>query len=298
MRKEKVPVYPLTDYVAPSIAEQGISVSRFEILNQTFDRPPGVHRHEHFELFWLTGPATHFNDFERYKIRAGKPTFVFVNPGQLHRWEGADSIRGTLVSFTTAFVEGRDPGGAMLDYEFIHCSSYDPVLPADKEFIEEAEPIFARCEREFRDQKSDWQGTIRAALRMLLISAQRAHERDDPERRPAKGRTRRLLGGFRARVEEAFRAQTTVAAYARDLGVSPGHLNDVVREKMGKTAGKMIRERVILEAQRLLYYSELSVSEIAYHLGFEDPSHFAKMFRKAAGMSPVEFRKKYQSHHK
>lgn len=296
MNRAAIPAYPLTDYVPPAIAEQGISVSRFEILNKVFNRPAGVHRHEHFELFWVKGPAEHFNDFRRFTIRAGQPTFVFVSPGQLHRWEGTDAIRGTLISFTAAFLDGREPPpGALQDYGFVHTREFPPVLPADASFLAEAKSLIARCEQEFSQKGEGWQEAIRSLIRVLLVCAQRAYRRSDLPQ-PPSARPRHLLREFQAMVEESFRTKSAVADYAQPLGVSAGHLSDLVRELTGGTAGELIRSRILLEARRLLFHSELSVAEIAYHLGFEDPSYFGKVFRKAVGQSPADFRKNYQTH--
>lgn len=298
MKQEQIPVYPLTDYVPPEIAEQGISVSRFEILNQVFDRPPGVHRHDHFELFWLRGPATHFNDFERYEIERDRPMFVFVSPGQLHRWEGTDAIVGTLISFTSAFIDGSEPSpGVLVDCGYVYRREFPPVLAADAEFVEEVEPVLKRCEKEFDQRREGWLSVLRATLRLLLASACRAHRRSGMPHRPMS-RSRTLFRKFQMLVEEQFRTQSSVAGYAETLSVTPGHLSDVVRELTGGTAGEVIRNRILLEARRLLFHSELTVSEIAYHLGFEDPSYFAKAFRKATGESPASFRKKYRDQHK
>lgn len=107
-----IPAYPLTDDVQPEIAELGLYVGRFKVPNTQMDRPPGMHRHGHFELYWLHGPAEDFNDYGHFRLPAERPSFILISPGQLHRWEGADHIRGTLISFTTAFMPFRRAGRA------------------------------------------------------------------------------------------------------------------------------------------------------------------------------------------
>lgn len=290
MKPRKIPSYPLSDYVPPSIAELGIFVERFEVLETRITRPSGAHRHEHFELFWLRGPAEHINDFERYRLPAGRPSFILVSPGQVHFWKCTEAIRGTMISFTSAFFDGREPPpSSLLDYGFVHRTEYPPVLTADAKLAAELEPLIARCEREFATRDDRWLEVIRSVLHILLASAARGYLRLAPKPLPTE-RTQQLLPRLRALVEAKFRTHSSVAAYARDLGVTPGHLNDVVRELTGGTAGELIRSRILLEARRLLFHSELSVSEIAYHLGFADPSYFAKTFRKATGQAPGDFR--------
>jgi AraC family transcriptional activator of pobA len=285
-----IPDYPLTDYVQPEIAELGLYVGRFEVLNTQMDRPPGMHRHGHFELFWLHGPAGHFNDFEHFKLPAERPSFILVSPGQLHRWEGADDIRGTLISFTTAFFDGREPPPSrLMEMGFVNRMAYPPALTADEQLEAEAQPLVARCEAEFATRSDGWMDMCRQAIRMILISAGRAWLRHEPETRET-GRSRQLLQRFQSEVEHQFRQPLSVAAYAKRLGVTAGHLNDVVRQFTAGTAGELIHARELLEARRLLLHTELSVSEIAYELGYKDPSYFSRVFRKSTGQAPADFR--------
>lgn len=298
MKSRKVPSYPLTTYTSPAIAELGIFVERFEVLEAQLTRPPGVHRHEHFELFWLCGPAVHVNDFERYALPGGRPSFILVSPGQMHFWQGTEAIRGTMISFTEAFIAGREPPpSALLDYGFVHRTVYPPMLVGDDRLIAEVEPLIARCEREFAAREERWAEVVRASLRILLASVQRAYQRSVPVP-PAAQKSQRLLQRFQSRIEAKFRTWSTVAVYARDLGLSAGHLTDTVRELRGVTAGELIRARILLEARRLLFHSELSISEIAYHLGFDDPSYFAKTFRKATGRAPADFRAAFRENYR
>ena len=87
---------------------------------------------------------------------------------------------------------------------------------------------------------------------------------------------------------------TTASEVARFLGVSRSWLNQLVRQETGKNLTDHLRSRLILESKRLLAHSDLNVSEIAYQLGFEDPSYFTRLFRQIAARSPREFREEYR----
>ena len=78
--------------------------------------------------------------------------------------------------------------------------------------------------------------------------------------------------------------------YAHRLNITPNYLNALCQEFFLKTASEIIRERTILEAKRLLMHSGLSVSEIAYKIGFTDNSYFGRYFKNDTGMTPKNFR--------
>ncbi|MEZ5720242.1 MAG: AraC family transcriptional regulator [Paracoccaceae bacterium] len=100
---------------------------------------------------------------------------------------------------------------------------------------------------------------------------------------------------FEALVDAHYAEHLRVATYADRLGVTPTHLTRVMRTATGQPATAAIQDRIIREARRNLAYSNLSVSQIAYGLGYEDPAHFSRVFRRATGLSPSAFRKKAEA---
>jgi AraC family transcriptional activator of pobA len=75
------------------------------------------------------------------------------------------------------------------------------------------------------------------------------------------------------------------------LYITPNHLNALCKEYLGMQAGEVIRNRILLEAKRLLVSQDITISEISDELSFNDNSYFTKFFKKLVGMTPEEFRK-------
>ena len=99
---------------------------------------------------------------------------------------------------------------------------------------------------------------------------------------------------FRKLVEENYAREHTVKDYARRMNVTTKTLTLYVKECSSSTPLELINSRIILEAKRLLRYSVLSVKEIAFRLGFDDPSYFVKFFKRNVKQSPADFRESFQ----
>jgi AraC-like DNA-binding protein len=99
-----------------------------------------------------------------------------------------------------------------------------------------------------------------------------------------------LVRRFRMALQDHFPRMLEVRQYAEMLQVSRSHLNAHLRRETGRSPSEIIHEHIALEAKRLLVHSPLTVSEIAYRLGFRDPSYFCRFFRKASGQAPLGFR--------
>lgn len=109
-----------------------------------------------------------------------------------------------------------------------------------------------------------------------------------PEKRPSKNYD--LIMKYRELVEQKFRLEKNLEYYARELGITLPKLNQACKSQLGKTSSEILYERLIVEAKRYLLYSELTVSEIGYSIGFDDPAYFSRFFSKRVGRPPGTYR--------
>jgi YesN/AraC family two-component response regulator len=97
---------------------------------------------------------------------------------------------------------------------------------------------------------------------------------------------------FMRLLEKEFLLMKMVSDYAEKLFLTPNYLNQIIKKITGHSAGYHIRQRIVLEAKREAVYSDKSMKEISFMLGFSDVGHFSKFFKKLTGMNFVDFRKK------
>lgn len=249
------------------------------------------HRHRFHMVLWVTrGTGTHLVDFEEIPVRAD--AVLALAPGQVHSWSSAVEVAGFAVLFLEDFLALDPAGPPLLDrFPFPRLGEGQPVLAPiddDRAFLAET---MACLEREYRASRRGRPEMLRAYLRVLLIGIDRMAREGAPPTPTAAPELARRFAGL---VEARFREQKRVHAYAARLAVTPGHLNEAVRLATGRTAGTILRDRIVLEAKRLLFASDRSVAEIAAELGFDDPSYFGRFFRREVGRSPVGFRKTFR----
>lgn len=149
--------------------------------------------------------------------------------------------------------------------------------------------IFEMMEKDFQSPGELQIGLMSAYLKIFLIHCVNTCTRGEPELSDDLG-GKSILKNFKALVNENFKKLHKVSEYAERMTITPKYLNQVVKSLLGQTAKEVIQEKIILNAKRELKYSDKSIKEIAYELGFEEPLYFSHFFKKCAGVSPSQFR--------
>ena len=132
---------------------------------------------------------------------------------------------------------------------------------------------------------------VDAALLSVLVEAMRATGKPDGGSLHPPGPHHALVARFRARLDERFRLREPIAAYAQALGTSESQLRAACARVAALSPAAMLDERAMLDAKRALLYTNLSVAEVGYALGFTDPAYFSRFFTRHASRSPSGFRR-------
>src|SRR5690606_15209075 len=216
----------------------------------------------------------------------------FVNYNQVFRFSEVENFAGEAVLFTRSFYNLIYTGNRKIKNDTAF-SDLPPMLDFSKLEFTNFRNGIADIKREFETHALLNKEIICLMLKVSMLKFIRKTNNADY----IKFKTNRKnshIEQFKNLIELHFKDLKRTSDYAKYLAISANYLNALVKEKLDVSAENLIQNRVILEAERLLLNTDLSVTEISFELGFSDKSHFGKYFKKIAGESPNIFRKKFQ----
>ena len=281
--KDQIITYSIESLKSTHTEAKDFDLFRFEYFAKDIDHLREPHRHHFYTFILITeGSGSHEIDFENYDL---KPNRLFlIAPGQVHAWNKLNSVKGFVVLFNDSFVALAKGRKLMSAWPLFrpHLPNYkDLTIHEQNLWIEELKSM----EQEVTSPDSFSQDSIFYSIGKLLVRTSRLYLNQTP-----KNESHDFLFTFQEQIEKHFLELRAPKEYAALLNITPNHLNSLSKKKSGKTAGELIRQRVLLEAKRLLAHTELSVAEIAYKLNFEDNSYFGRYFKKYTGQTPETFR--------
>lgn len=211
-----------------------------------------------------------------------------MKPGRLRTEAGTTGYRGWAADGMVIAAIGDQPESANLRY----LADRDFVLSLAGQAANAAmaERCFTGVLAELGESREGSALVLSALLRVLLVSLLRASE-GTALAMHVSGEKGSLLQRFRQLVEMNFRSHWSVTQYAAALGISPDRLHAICTSGIGKSPKALISERLAREAALRLERSTLTIEQLGYSLGFNDPAHFSHFFRKAFGIPPGTYRK-------
>lgn len=225
-------------------------------------------------------------DFDEYIALENK--IFFIEKYKVWNWIRINKLRGILVQFTDSFYNHIYTGNPKLKSDQTLIGEIPPFIKMRVGDKTEWKNLFDILSKEYTSAKNYSKEIICLALKVLILMYRR-----NPQlgvRIFESSQKKHLLNDFRKIVNKRFYTLRTTKDYAHELNITPNYLNALCQEFFLKTVSEIIQERIILEAKRMLMHTSLSISEIAYKLGFNDNSYFGRYFKKVVGMSPKSFR--------
>lgn len=252
----------------------------------------GSIKYEDYNLFikilFLEAGAEVMVDFHEYTLQ--QDALFFIKDGQWYKFTG----KGTLLYYNRDFYCVQIHDAEVACDGLLYNNVYDiPVVFLDEQSSLQTRHLLQEIKNELTAEDSNMEEMVRIFLKQLIIRSTRmwkkAHELADT----SVAQEVEFIRRFSQLVEAHYTTHHNVADYADMLNITPKALSKRISRHSPKSPNDIIKERIILEAKRLLIHTPLSVKEIGYKLGYEDPAYFVRLFTNQADISPLLFRKKY-----
>lgn len=239
------------------------------------------HKHnKYFEIVFLSkGTGFHSIDGQNFPINS--PVVFLIRKEQVHYWEISSEPEGFVIIIKKNFVE--ESFDKQLKQLFSQVSAFSTLYLQEKNTIQKLFELLSNEYQQDQLQKTVlFEGLLKALLVKLLENTQTNTN--------LKPLNKNVLIEFRELILLHINTSHKIAFYANLLHTTPQNLNAICRKESQQSASKIISEQLIIEAKRLLLYSDINITQIAYTLGFKDNSHFTKYFKRFTKTTPKNFR--------
>jgi AraC family transcriptional activator of pobA len=248
--------------------------------------------------FILTKEGSGIYNLDDNQFLFGARSIYFTNPGHTKSYELNESKEAYIITLTEKFLTEYVHSDVYDEFPFLLVEIVPPKTLSEKKFIE-LEPLYKQILNEFKNP-SQYRNRILGNLFAVFLLKLKEDFWLDYNPITEGSRNSQIVKSFKQLLEKEFKKifsnsstsrRLQVKDFANALHLHPNYLSSVIRSKTGKTINEWLANRTLAAAKSLLRNTSLSAKEIAYKLGFSEPTHFNRFFRKHAEITPSEFRK-------
>ncbi|WP_299064525.1 helix-turn-helix domain-containing protein [uncultured Polaribacter sp.] len=243
-----------------------------------------------YAIYWIQeGSGTYNIDFKQYHFDDN--VLFFLSPGQVFTVDSEQIKTAYKLTFVKDFycIQTHDAEVACNGILFNNIYETPFVKPCKKD-TDKLDFILTSLLEEFQQNETAQYDMLQAYLKQFIISAVRVKKENHVVKEDVETR---LFKDFSLLVEQNYKTLHSVTDYAKRLGLSPKSITKHFQKAGTISPSEFIKNRILLEAKRLLIYTDKTVKEIAFELGFNDPAYFTRFFTKAISKSPLQFKKDY-----
>ncbi|TSE07331.1 AraC family transcriptional regulator [Aquimarina algiphila] len=264
--------YSISDIITSMPKEKRYYVGTFEETdNPKVDWP---HRHNYYSFVWFTkGSGNNVIDFEDYEIKNNR--LFLMQPKQVHNWSYSKGTNGFIIILDSFFEN-------ILPVELINITCIDLNKTTSNFFI----PFLNNLIQEWKNNDELSEKIIMNGIRFLLYQLSRFSTKSTN----IKSIKSKTLVQFSKLISNDISKNISVEQYANNLHITAEKLSELCKKYYEQSPKQIILNTKITEAKRLLYFTNLSIKEIAYATGFEDSSYFSRVFKQKTKYSPSKFK--------
>ncbi|PBJ05586.1 helix-turn-helix domain-containing protein [Flavobacterium sp. ACN6] len=245
------------------------------------------HRQDFFMLLFIDDAEGEIS-IDNQKIRLDSAKVIVIKPRCISSIDINRKAKGKIICFTEDFFSLRYNNNILDQFSFLDDTSKLFVRLSEEE-ADKWEYLLEIFFKEFNLHRRESAKVLRSYLNILLFDLERLYDpsgfvvNNSPKQQKIKE--------FEKLIDKDFKIKKMPAAYADLLNVTPNYLNKICKEVTNYTAGDLIRKRIVIEAQRLIHFTNYSINEIADQLGFENASYFVTFFKRQTNKTPEQFRR-------
>ncbi|UOF01330.1 helix-turn-helix domain-containing protein [Bdellovibrio reynosensis] len=273
-------LHPMQDFgVVPSL-HSPLRIQKLE--DRLKPLVPFPHKHSFYHLvIVMKAKGWHEIDFHKYNFEKGR--VFLMKPAQVHSWVLEKGASGYVIEFEEDVLKSHPTlyGKIKNLVETLPDSFLIPTANLNK--------IKTDCDKmltTYQDKEEYFEESTLLSLFLMLFSFSKINKISEPLVSPIESFESR----FNNLLEANFRTHHDVEFYAKKLNITAKALTMKMSRRTRKSARHLIQDRLLLEAKRLLAYSDFTVAEIASQLGYEDANYFSRFFKTKTKKTPLTFR--------
>jgi len=269
-----------------------IHYEHLEKLADFFGRNMPVHHHDRFYQIHviLNGTVRVHLDETSYIVKG--PMFFLTPPTVPHAFVTDNNAKGHVITARQQLVWellGKMVPAGWTSNSFINSPLCVALSPQKDPTAERMLHLLSLMADENDYTSLEHRLALKALLQLVLIDITRLSDQKQPQQKTRKEDVR-IFHRFNELIESHYRDHLTLSQYSDIISVTEARLNEICRRLAGLPSKRLIMDRLMQEARRLLTFSTSPITEISYQLGFKDPAYFARFFRRNAGVTATEYR--------
>ena len=246
------------------------------------------HRHAFYQIIWFKSAGRHYVDYDT--IHHPPNTLLFIGKNQVHQFCTNSENDGVLFHFDDIFVSSYDK---KIENRFLYSLFSrvgDIYISPTIHQINRIASLTLILEQELIEKNKDYQLEIFLIFHAMLLYFERLKGQSEAESLNVKDPLFYIAIQFKAEINAHISIFKTMEYYCEKLKVGVKKLILASKKYLNDTPNNIIHKEKLIESRRLLLNSNLSIQEIAYSLGYEQPTYFTKVFKSFFKMTPKEFK--------
>lgn len=244
-------------------------------------------RKQFYQIVFLEKGKSAWISLNSNTFEALENVVFFNGPGHVYAYHRDTAQEGFIIYFTDEFIR-KHYEYLPSEFPFFKVTELNLLRLTNTE-MESLLPLFELIYKEHQTA-TKWQiEAIQHLLVLILLKLKTFFEAKN-NFQSQHFHTVHLTERFQQLVNNYFLEHKRIHQYARMLNISASYLTEIVSARLGKSPKEVLNHRLVVEAKNLLAYTTWTIAEIAFHLGFADPTAFGKFFKKQTGDTPSYFR--------